>query len=101
MPELLAQEVTGAEARDESVPRGAGIAAVGMAVPERVVTNAPIARRLGIDEEWIARRTGVRERRIAEADETLADLAARAGTRALERARVPAAEVDLVLVATM
>lgn len=73
---------------------------LGMAVPERVVGNAELAERLGIDEEWIVKRTGTGIRHWAAPDERLSDFAARAGERALERAGVPAADLDLVLVAT-
>jgi 3-oxoacyl-[acyl-carrier-protein] synthase-3 len=79
----------------------AGIASVGAALPERVVGNDAIASRLGVDGDWIASRTGVRERRVADADETLVGLSTQAGTLALERAGVAAADLDLVLVATL
>jgi 3-oxoacyl-[acyl-carrier-protein] synthase-3 len=81
-------------------PRVAGIAAIGASLPARVVPNAPIARRLGVDEDWIVARTGVRERRHAAPGETLEQLATDAGRVALERAGVPAGRLDLVLVAT-
>ena len=83
-----------------SVAPAAGIAGIGTAVPERVVTNAPIATRVGVDERWILTRTGVRERRRARDDESLTGLAAAAGRDALERAGVESAQLDLVLVAT-
>ena len=79
---------------------GAEIAGLGVAVPEAVVTNAPIAARLGIDESWIVRRTGISERRVADPSERLFELAAAAGTRALAAAGVEPSDVDLVLVAT-
>jgi 3-oxoacyl-[acyl-carrier-protein] synthase-3 len=79
---------------------GAAIASVGTSLPEQVVTSAEIAARLGVDGAWIERRTGIRERRVARADERLADHAARAGREALERAGIDAADLDLVLVAT-
>jgi len=79
---------------------GAEIAGLGVAVPETVVGNAAIAERFGIDESWIVRRTGISERRIAEPEELLFELAAKAGERALAAAGVAAADVDLVLVAT-
>lgn len=79
---------------------GAAIAGLGVAAPEAVVGNGPIAARLGIDEDWIVQRTGIRERRIAAAEERLFELAAAAGERALESAGAGAAELDLVLVAT-
>lgn len=79
---------------------GAEIAGLGVAVPETVVTNAPIAARLGIEESWIVRRTGISERRVAAPEELLYEMAAKAGERALAAAGVAAADVDLVLVAT-
>ncbi len=79
---------------------GAAIASVGASLPEQVVTSAEIAARLGVDGAWIERRTGIRERRVAAADERLSDHAARAGRQALERAGIDAADLDLVLVAT-
>ncbi|CAA9586490.1 MAG: 3-oxoacyl-[acyl-carrier-protein] synthase, KASIII [uncultured Thermomicrobiales bacterium] len=80
--------------------RTAGIAGLGMAVPEKVVTNEPIARRLGVADGWIETRTGIRERRHAAPDATLAALAAEAAGDALAVAKIEAADLDLVLVAT-
>ena len=65
MPELATGTAL-APAAAVSLPRGAAIASVAMAVPDGVVTNAPIAERLGVAEEWIVKRTGARERHIAE-----------------------------------
>jgi 3-oxoacyl-[acyl-carrier-protein] synthase-3 len=79
---------------------GAAIAAVAMAVPERLVSNEQIAARLDVDADWIAKRTGTRERPWASDDERLSEFAADAGRRALERAGVEPHELDLVLVAT-
>jgi 3-oxoacyl-[acyl-carrier-protein] synthase III len=81
--------------------RDAAIASIALAVPDRVVSNEAVARRLGVSDEWIVTRTGVRERRIASDGERLSALAAAAGRRALERAAVDPVELDLVLVATM
>ena len=81
--------------------RAAAIAGVGLAVPDRVVGSAEVAERIGVSEDWIVARTGVRERRIAEPDERLSELAAEAGRRALERAGATPTDVDLVLVATI
>jgi 3-oxoacyl-[acyl-carrier-protein] synthase-3 len=79
---------------------GVAIAGVGRAVPERVVTNAPIAARLGVDEDWIAGRTGTRERRWLADGERLVDLATASAAEALEHAGIAARDVDLVIVAT-
>jgi 3-oxoacyl-[acyl-carrier-protein] synthase-3 len=76
------------------------MAAVASAVPELLVDNASLGRRLGVDDHWILKRTGVRERRIA-TTETAAGLAAQAGRDALFGAGMDPADIDLVLVATM
>jgi 3-oxoacyl-[acyl-carrier-protein] synthase-3 len=81
--------------------RGAAVTAVGAAVPDGVVANAPIAARIGVDERWIETRTGVRERRVAAPGDRLADYATAAAQRALAASGTRAADVDLVLVATM
>jgi 3-oxoacyl-[acyl-carrier-protein] synthase-3 len=70
-------------------------------VPEHRLTSAELAERLGISEEWIVSRTGIRERRVADPDDRLTDFAARAGTAALKRAGIEPRDLDLVIVATM
>lgn len=79
---------------------GTAITGLGVAVPDTVVANAPIAARLGIDESWIVQRTGIDERRIARPEQRLSELAALAGERALAAAGLAAADLDLLLVAT-
>jgi 3-oxoacyl-[acyl-carrier-protein] synthase III len=81
--------------------RTASILSVATELPPDRLTSAEIAERLGISEDWILSRTGIRERRRARPDERLADYAARAGRVALERAGVDASELDLVIVGTM
>ncbi len=80
--------------------RGAAIVGVAMAVPDRLVSNEEIAPRIGVDEAWIAKRTGTARRPWAREGERLSDFAARAATDALARAGIDARELDLVLVAT-
>jgi 3-oxoacyl-[acyl-carrier-protein] synthase-3 len=79
----------------------ASLHSVAMVLPPARVTTAELAERLGLSEEWIVSRTGVRERPVAGPEERLSDYAARASAEALERAGIDAAEVDLVIVATM
>jgi 3-oxoacyl-[acyl-carrier-protein] synthase III len=81
--------------------RTAAVLSVATQVPAGRLTNADLAVRLGLTEDWMFSRTGVRERPVARADERLSDYAARAGALALDRAGVDAADLDLVLVATM
>ncbi len=79
---------------------GAAIASVGVSLPANVVSNATISARLGVSDDWIERRTGIRARHLAGPDERLAGHATSAGKAALDRAGVDPLEVDLVLVAT-
>jgi 3-oxoacyl-[acyl-carrier-protein] synthase-3 len=96
-PEGLIATATGAR---RSRPSGrAGLASIAAELPAQVVDNERIAGPLGLDSEWITSRTGVRERRRAN-EETLVDLAAGAGARALALSGTEPAELDLVLVAT-
>ena len=73
---------------------------VAAALPPRVVPTSDIAARLGVTEEWIESRTGVRERRRAAPDDRLADLAAAAGRDSLRRAGLSPESIDLLIVAT-
>lgn len=84
----------------DRVVAGAAVDGIGTAVPERVIENAPIAGRLGVDDNWIVSRTGIRRRHALGDDERLSRLAAEAGRSALDRAEVDPADVDLLLVAT-
>ncbi|WP_028447852.1 beta-ketoacyl-ACP synthase III [Chitinimonas koreensis] len=76
------------------------IAGTGSYLPARILDNAELARQIDTSDEWIVSRTGIRERRIAAADETTSDLALKASRAALEAAGVDASELDLIVVAT-
>jgi len=81
--------------------RTARILGLGHHVPPEVVPNGPIAERIGVDDAWIVKRTGIKSRRRALPGERLTDYATFAGRRALTDAGVDPLDVDLVLVATM
>ena len=72
----------------------------GAYLPERVVTNDELARRLDTSDEWIRQRTGIAERRIAADGELTSDLAVAAARRALERAGISGDDLDLIVLAT-
>jgi 3-oxoacyl-[acyl-carrier-protein] synthase-3 len=76
------------------------IAGTGSCLPERVVTNADLAKMVDTSDEWIATRTGIRQRHLAAEGETTCDLAFGAATAALEAAGVAASDVDLLIVGT-
>ena len=76
---------------------GLQITGWGTALPERRVTNADIVKRVDTTEEWIVERTGILERRVGG---TTSGLATEAGAKAMERAGLKAADIDLVILAT-
>ena len=76
------------------------IQGVGGYLPERVVTNDELAKRVDTSNEWIIERTGIRERRIAREDEKTSELACHASVAALRHAGCQAQDIDLVIVAT-
>ncbi|HEX3441888.1 MAG TPA: beta-ketoacyl-ACP synthase III [Pseudolabrys sp.] len=76
------------------------IAGCGAYLPERIVTNGELAKRLDTSDEWIRQRTGIGERRIAAAGELTSDLAFYAARQALERAGMSGNDLDLIVLAT-
>ncbi len=78
----------------------AEVASVGVGVPPGVLTNHDLMQTLDTSDEWIVERTGIRERRIATPEETVAMLSRQASERAMERAGVTAADIDLIVLAT-
>ncbi len=79
---------------------GFGIRSIGACVPDQIVTNEQLEGRYGFEPGWIERRTGIRERRIAEPFVNTSDLAVQAARRAMEAGGVSASEIDLVIVGT-
>lgn len=80
---------------------GSRIAGVGVALPDREVSNARLAQRLGVTEEWIFSRTGISTRRAACVGEDPASLGAVASRDALASAQVEVADVDMIVCATI
>ncbi len=77
-----------------------GIAGTGAYVPSLAVTNDDISELVETNDEWIMKRTGIRERRISQGEDT-SDMASKAALCALERADVDPRDVDLIIVATI
>jgi 3-oxoacyl-[acyl-carrier-protein] synthase III len=73
----------------------------GRYAPAQVLTNADLERMVDTSDEWIRTRTGIRERRVAAANETTASMAAVAGLRAIRTAGLEPDEIDLILLATL
>jgi 3-oxoacyl-[acyl-carrier-protein] synthase III len=77
------------------------ITAVGHYLPERRVTNAELEKIVDTSDEWILERTGIRERRVAAKGQATSDLGAAAARQLLEKRGIGAAELDLIIVATV
>ena len=80
--------------------KNAVITGWGCYVPPRVVTNAELERIVDTSDEWITSRTGIKERRFVGDGETTSSMSVRAGRAALEKARLRAQDVQLVIVGT-
>lgn len=76
------------------------ILATGSYLPSRIRTNADLEKMVDTSDEWIVTRSGIRERRIAETDETVATMGFQAAKNALEMAKIEANEIDLIIVGT-
>ncbi len=88
-------------AKHDFVGRPCSITGVGSYVPTRVMTNGDLEKMVETSDEWIFTRTGIRERRIAAADEFTSDMAAHAARKAMAMAGVTAEQIDLIIVATI
>ena len=78
----------------------ARIAGTGSYLPEMVLTNDDLAKRVDTSDEWIQARTGIRQRHVAAEGETTSDLGYQAALRALEAAGVAPGELDLIVMGT-
>ena len=76
------------------------IAGTGSYLPEQILTNDELAKRVDTNDEWIRTRTGIRQRHIAAPGEQTSDLALRAARHALAAAEIAPADVDLIVLAT-
>ncbi|MDR1665965.1 MAG: ketoacyl-ACP synthase III [Puniceicoccales bacterium] len=82
-------------------PRSVVIESIGHYLPHSVLTNADLVNRVDTSEEWIVTRTGIRERRLADASQASSDLAVEAVRSALAKGNVDPSTVDLLIVSTV
>lgn len=80
---------------------GIVIKGTGSYVPEKILTNADLEKMVETSDEWIRTRTGIQERHIASAEQATSDLAYEAAVKALEKANLAGADLDLIVVATV
>jgi 3-oxoacyl-[acyl-carrier-protein] synthase-3 len=81
--------------------RRIGILGTGSFLPERILSNFDLEKILNTNDEWIYKRTGIKERRIAEPNINTSDLAKEASLRAMEMAGISQEDLDLIILATI
>lgn len=77
------------------------IAGTGSYLPEKIVTNADLEKKVDTTDEWIVSRTGIRERRMAAEGEFTSHMATKAAEKALEQSGIKAEDIQLIIVATI
>ena len=86
--------------RSAKPQRTVSIIGTGSYLPEKKLTNDDLSKIVETDDEWITTRTGIKERRLAAADECTSDMAAKAALAAMEQAGITGDQIDLILLAT-
>mgnify|MGYP001034214080 FL=1 len=76
------------------------ILSTGSYLPSHIRTNADLEKMVDTSDEWIVTRSGIRERRIAAADETVATMGFEAAKNAIEAAQINPQDIELIIVAT-
>jgi len=85
----------------QTKPVYASFRSIGAYIPEKILTNADLEKMVDTTDEWILKRTGIKERHIAAEDEYTSDMAAKACELAIERSGIAKEEIDLVICATV
>ncbi|MFH1540619.1 MAG: beta-ketoacyl-ACP synthase III [Elusimicrobiota bacterium] len=80
---------------------GIEIIGIGSCLPEKILTNSELEKIVETSNEWIATRTGIKERRIARDADATSDLAIDAAKKALKKAKISAQDLDAIIVATI
>lgn len=79
----------------------AAFRSIGAYVPKKILTNDDLAKMVDTTDEWITKRTGIKERHIAADNETTSDMGVKAAALAIERSGLDKSEIDLVVCATI
>ncbi len=79
----------------------AAFRSIGAYVPSKILTNDDLSKMVDTTDEWISKRTGIKERHIAEENETTSDLGVEAAKLAIQRSGIDKSEIDLVICATI
>jgi len=79
----------------------ASLKSIGGYAPSRILSNLDLEKMVETSDEWIEKRTGIKERRIASEEEATSDLGVKAAQKAIERAGIAKEEIDLIICATL
>lgn len=79
----------------------AAFRSIGAYIPEKILTNEELSKMVDTSDEWITKRTGIKERHIAADDERTSDMGAAAAELAIERSGIAKEDIDLVICATI
>lgn len=79
----------------------ASLRSIGGYAPEKILSNADLEKMVDTTSEWIEKRTGIQERRIASSEEASSDLGVKAAELAIQRAGIDKSEIDLIICATL
>ncbi len=79
----------------------AAFRSIGAYIPPKIMTNFDFEKIIDTTDEWITKRTGIKERRISEENEASSDLGAKAAQQAIERSGLAKEDIDLVICATV
>ena len=79
----------------------AALRSIGAYAPKKVLTNDDLSKMVDTSDEWITKRTGIKERRIAAEDETTSDMGVKAALKAIERSGISKEDIDMVVCATI
>jgi len=79
----------------------AAFRSIGAYVPKKILSNEDLSTMVDTSDEWITKRTGIKERHIASKDEFTSDLGVKAAELALERSGLEKSEIDMLICATI
>jgi 3-oxoacyl-[acyl-carrier-protein] synthase-3 len=79
----------------------AAFRSIGAYVPSKILTNEDLAEMVDTSDEWITKRTGIKERHIAAVDEFTSDMGVQAAQKAIQRSKIDKSDIDMVICATI
>jgi len=79
----------------------AALRSIGAYAPKKILSNSDLAEMVDTSDEWISKRTGIKERHIAAKDEATSDMGVKAATKAIQRSGIDKEDIDMIICATI